>query len=292
MTKTSFTFLSKVQDVGFEMDQLEGSFDGLTSTLRTFFLFHLRMPNSVTHLSLVMVHFRLKLYSPSILLSQANISFGMSLDRDDWEQGLAVHFSLGKDAINCIEKNRSGDVKLAIEMACLFSFSGGSYPNGGFRKEFLHPMQITIPKSVWVENILPKLGHETFKLIEIPFTHKLLKEAYEDILHEFYEAEDYYRNNDYNKCVAHCRHTLDGLHRNLKKIKKGEKSESAFSWLTKTSEETLKWIDEMDKSLSVVTAKTHHSGLKRQFLRYEAESIYFVTLGLLHHVANVKLEYS
>jgi hypothetical protein len=288
MAKTTFTVLSKVQDVEFDQSEhFEAEYDGLRSKLKMFFLFNLRMPNPVTQLNLVIVHFRLRLYNPSLLLSEINVPFGMSVDQQEWKQGLWAEFSLDKDAVRSIEKSRTGDVKFSIEIEGLFSYSGGSYPNGSYSMERAHAFTVIIPKSVWIEEFLPKLGHDTFKLIEIPFTHKLLKEAYNDILEEFTHAEEYYIKNDYNKCVAHCRHTLDALHRNLIKIKKSEKSESGFSWLSNTSEETFKWIDEMDKSISFVTAKTHHSGLKREFKRYEAESIYFVTIGLLHYVANI-----
>lgn len=57
-----------------------------------------------------------------------------------------------------------------------------------------------------------------------------------------------------------------------------------FKWLKTVDEATLAWIDAVDKSLSAVTSLTHHPGLKREFNRREAESIYLVTLGLLNFI--------
>lgn len=291
MSKTSFTVFSRSQNVEFDQSEhFEGSFDSLRSSLKFFFMFHLQMPSTVTQLSLVFLNIRLKLYNPGVLLAQTTVPFGMTCDKKEWKQGLWIEFILDKDAIHSIENTRQGDVRFIVEMNGLFSYSGGSFPEGGYTNEVAHPFQVVLPKSEWVEKILPKLGYETFKLLEIPFTHSSLNEAYDDILDEFNQAEEYYNKNDYNKCVAHCRHTLDALRRNLKKIKETGNSETGFQWLKITDEATFNWIDELDKANSLVTGKTHHSGLKRKFERFEAESIYLVTLGLLNYVAHLKKE--
>ncbi|MBI5539666.1 MAG: hypothetical protein HY951_06375 [Bacteroidia bacterium] len=155
------------------------------------------------------------------------------------------------------------------------------------RKETVN-LYFSIPKSHWVEKILPNLGYQSLKLIEIPLTHKTLKEAYGDIIFEFNKAEGYFNQKDYNKCVAHCRCTLDALTRNLIKIRKQEASETAFKWLKSIDTATYKWIDELNKANTALSGKTHHAGQKRDFSRQEAESIYLVILGLLNFIAHIK----
>lgn len=135
-----------------------------------------------------------------------------------------------------------------------------------------------------MEKILPTLGVLGFKLIEIRLTHQRLQKAYDNIIAEFTAAEKYFNQGDYNKAVAYCRHTRDDLTRNLKKLKDRVESETAFRWLTTIDEATLLWIHTVDKSLTPITSKTHHSGLKKDFTCREAESIYLVTLGLLNFV--------
>jgi hypothetical protein len=149
-------------------------------------------------------------------------------------------------------------------------------------------IHFSIPRSVWVEKLLPQLGYKAFKLIEIPLSHTSLSEAYDDIITEFTKAEMYYKQQDYNKCVSHCRHTMDALTRNLKKIKETVPSESMFKWLKDIDTSTLTWIDDLNKANNAITSKTHHSGQTRDFTKAEADSIYLVTLGLLNLLGHLK----
>ena len=153
-------------------------------------------------------------------------------------------------------------------------------------------VQLVVPKSYWVEKLLPALGYPGFKLIEIPLTHLLLNEAYDNIISEFNKAESYFNKGDYNACIAHCRNTMDTLKENLKNLKNGIESKTAFNWLQEIDTITLTWIDTVNKSLSAIASKTHHGGLKKDFTRVEAESIYLVTLGLMNFVGQASSDYS
>lgn len=153
-------------------------------------------------------------------------------------------------------------------------------------------IQFIIPRSYWIEKVLPGLGLPGFNLVEIPLSHKLLVEAYDDIINEFNSAETYFRQGDYTKCIGHCRHAMDHLSRNLIKIKKNVDSESRFKWLSKIDESTFTWIDDVNKALTSIGSKPHHIGLKREFSRYEAESIYLITMGLMNFVGHCANEYS
>lgn len=151
--------------------------------------------------------------------------------------------------------------------------------------------QFIIPKSNWSEKLIRSLGYPGFKLIEIPLKHNIIKEAYNDIINELNLAQDYYKRGDNNKCVQHCRGALDKLNGSLKALKENAKSKSRLGWLEKVDKATLTWIDTMDQSTFAITSGPHHSGLKKEFTRIEAESIYLVTLGSMNFVGQASADY-
>lgn len=85
---------------------------------------------------------------------------------------------------------------------------------------------------------------------------------------------------------------MDHLSRNLIKIKNSAESESMFKWLSKIDESTFTWIDDVNRALTSIGSKPHHIGLKREFTRYEAESIYLITLGLMNFIGHCANEHS
>lgn len=295
MEKTTFSILSKVQEARVTPTDITGSNDGLRSFLNIFISFTFRKPTKETVFDVVSISAKLKFQSPNILLAEKDVFAGITVNRDKIENGEWFNFILDDKAIFSIEKHRKDDVLFCIELTILvlikteLNLSNERMVRGadGMMKETTK-IFFSIPKSVWVERILYALGYQNLKLIEIPLTHKILKEAYADIIFEFNQAEEYFNQKDYNKCVAHCRHTLDALTRNLKKIKEQVASETAFKWLENIDTVTFNWIDELNKSNAALTSKTHHSGNKRDFTRQEAESIYLIILGLLNFVAHIK----
>lgn len=295
MQKATFSILSKVQDVKIIPTEITGSNDGLRSFLNVFISFTFRKPSNETVFDVVSISAKLKFQSPTVLLAEKEVLAGITVNRDEYETGEWFNFMLDDKAISSIEKNRNDDVLLNIDLTVLIlvktevTLTNARMIRGsdGMIKETAK-LYFSIPKSMWVEKILFALGYQNLKLIEIPLTHKTLKEAYADIVFEFNKAEEYFNQKDYNKCVAHCRHTLDALTRNLIKIKRKEASETAFKWLENIDTATFNWIDELNKSNAALTAKTHHSGNKRDFSRQEAESIYLVILGLLNFIAHIK----
>jgi hypothetical protein len=283
MNQSSFNFRSKIQDIEVKPNDVTGVFDGLKSFLSVPIHFIYRPPQNEWGFDVI-----------SITLSEKNVFPGTCVAKE-CEVGENFRFELDERTISTIENQRGGgDITFYVDLSIVVAMNSITKPanyrvvqsEGAYRDTA--SVYFTIPKSIWVERILSSLGYQAFKLIQIPLTHKALKEAYSDIISEFNSAENYFNQQDYNKCVAHCRHTLDALHRNLKKVKAQTPSESAFKWLEGLDAATLEWLDKMDKANGAQTNKTHHSGLKRDFTRYEAESIYLVTLGLLNFIAYLK----
>jgi len=288
MTQTNFTVMSKLQEARFSPEHFEGGHDALNSFLKLFIEFTFRIPNDIHSFNLSGIRAVLRLYNPSIQLSEVNLPVGIHVHRDEYKQGVWFHFPISEKAIHLIEKNRTGAVGFIVEIHTQTTLLTKSQrPEILVQNEYAHPLQFNVPRSEWVEKILPKLGYRTFKLFEIPLLHDKLNEAYSDIITEFELATEYFNKPDYNKCVAHCRHTLDSLKRNLKKIKELGDSETAFQWLKAVDQHTFEWIDNVEKNTAALAGKTHHSGLKRDFKRWEAESIYLVTMGLMNFIGHI-----
>lgn len=299
MAYSSFSIRSYGQDVKISNDSIDVTNDGLRPILKVFISLNLKLNPTDTDVCYHLQNFMAKLFlcqNENLYLSEVNTSFTEELSIEGRQTGVWLDFCLNDKVVTAIQKYRdNGDVKLMIrfEIAAIFTKTSiESKTIKSLRTETLKgEVQFDIQKSQWVEKLLPKLGH-SFKLFEIPLTHNLVQEAYEGIISEFLLAEKYFNQADYNKSIAHCRSTLDKLGQNLKKIKDGTESETAFTWLKKIDSATLTWIDEMQKATSAISSKAHHIGLKKDFTRVEAESIYLVTLGLMNFAGQAHTDFN
>lgn len=301
MSTSSFSIDTMSQDIHIDAKNIEARYDGLNASLRIFLGLTLRPQEQLnTSLDFICIYSDLHFSNSRIQISQCSTPFAESLHEKERKTGVWLSFPLSDKTLHTIQKQRAGnDVQFIIDFRIVAlrketQSHPGSYMiwNATGTREFQGSIAFSISKSHWVENFLPRFGYDSFRMIEIPIKHKHLKEAYNDIIREFDLAQQYFEKDDNNKCVSHCRSTLDQLTRNLKKIKEGQQSESAFQWLKNIDGATFKWINEIDKSLSAIGSKAHHAGLKKDFSRVEAESIYLVTLGLMNFIGQASQEYN
>jgi hypothetical protein len=291
VNKTSINISSKVQEISVASSEIKGAWDGLNSILE--------IPLSVTlrdedRFKITTISLTARLNANNACLSEVTMPFDRNIhSNEDLITVASLRFLLNEKAINTIESSRNGDVLFSVELTLLYlhgrkvNSSGITIIDWKGTDSRVCNLQIHIPKSQWVESLLKSMNYQSIKLIEIPLTHKGLKEAYDGIIIEFNAAEKYFNQKDYNKCVAHCRQTLDKLHRELANIKKHTISESNFDWFKKVTTETYNWIVALEKASFEVTSKTHHSGTYKEFTRAETESIYLVVLGLMHFIGHL-----
>lgn len=293
MSQNSFTVFTKVQDLEIQPSEVKAEFDGLTRKFSVFLRYLFRKPNDRMEFDILAISATLKFQEINAIISTLHIHPIISITSPELKSGEWLEFQLDETALEVIEKSRKGNLNFTINL----KFQILIRPLGGLDGNLKQASGIilgeasipfVVPKSEWVENLLSDFGYKTFKMFEIPLSHLQLNEAYPDIISEFNEADDYFRKQDYNKCVAHCRSTLDALHRNLKKIKEKVDSESNFKWLESINATTLEFITQLDKENFQLASKTHHPGNKRSFNRFEAQSFYLITLGLLNIVGNLK----
>lgn len=293
MNSNNFSIDSKVQNVEIHPNETSGSFEGYMSYLEVYAHFVFRVPNARSEFDVLSITASLNLLGDTFVISKTVIHSSITIRNHDSRYREILKFELTKTDLEYIEQRRNGDANFTIELDFqilqreLSGIDGAIKSTIGLTKGNTF-LQLTIPKSIWAEKILKRLGYNSFKLIEIPLHHLILEEAYDDILSEFNQAEQYFVKQDYNKCIAHCRSTLDALTRNLKKIKAKEPSESKFKWLETVSKTSFDFIDGINKANSAISSKTHHAGKGASFGRQDAESIYLVSLALLHYINSLK----
>ncbi|MFI5163004.1 MAG: hypothetical protein ACHQHN_17115 [Sphingobacteriales bacterium] len=284
MNENFFDIFSKRQSVSIQAESVFGSHDELHAYLHVPVNFTFRTAEN-TGFDMLPVNAQLFFQQPLQLLSETIGPWGTSVYSRESGASFILKFRIDQRGMHFMEKSRAGDIGMFAELnihVLLHRSSGGpaGIQSQGVKVDF------SLPRSVWVEKLLPQFGYRNLKLIEIPLSHDVLKEAYDDIVSEFNKAEHYFTLQDYNKCVAHCRNTMDTLTRHLKLIKDITKSQTAFKWIQAVGKDTLTWIDQLNKATQSITSKAHHAGQKTDFKRYEAESIYLIVLGLLNHVGH------
>lgn len=278
------------QTVSINPSEVSAKHDGFRSYLNVHLRFQFRsIPKA--EFDFLSINARLKMNK--VVLSEVNEHMGIKIqiDNKDFHN---ISFPLSTEILEYIENQRNGNIafEVAIKGAGIIKSEYRVGDKNVFLLNEIHTfrndidVRFIISQSEWIVKILAQLKYKAFKLIEVPLSHKFLKEAYSEIVNEFDKAEIYFKQNDYNKCIAHCRNTMDALKRNLKKIKDNTESESNFEWLKKISTSTFAWIDSLNKGTSELASKTHHSGNKTNFTKYEAESIYLVVLGLMNYIGH------
>lgn len=209
---------------------------------------------------------------------------------------LNLHFRIPMtDAkIHQIEKARDGDLLLTIN----FELQMGKYEiltqehrtalteiiTGSGQATF------TIEQSAWVNKMLPNLGYNRIRLMEIPNYSTIIPEDYAKSISEFDQAQDYFLKGDYDKTVSHCRVALDPFktNKNLDKLKEYLKSQSEIKWAKAITDATETWLDVLLKETYQFTSKTHHIPSTGHFSRIEAEIILLITTCIVAYIGTLE----
>src|SRR5690606_37440614 len=126
------------------------------------------------------------LLNSNIQLSSAGTPCAINLFDREVETGIWLQFYMDDASIFAVQKHRDGgDLSLRIDLVFTalrkeaLNLIDNETTWGVERVEnFRGHVQFVVPKSYWVEKLLPALGYPGFKLIELSLTHRLLNEAY------------------------------------------------------------------------------------------------------------------
>ena len=161
-------------------------------------------------------------------------------------------------------------------------------------------LQLKIPQSEWVNNILPALGFGKKKLVEIPIpmdsatNEKLVKSVA-----NLEEAQRYFNLGEYNKVIEHCRKAIEPIPSTIPtSVSQIEDKEITFNkkiieffkqHFPGLDEEKVKFSKKVISAIWELTSEAVHDR-SVDFDRKEAESVMLITAASLSYVGKLLIE--
>lgn len=221
------------------------------------------------------VYVSLLVHEPSLL----HLFLGNSVEINFY--GELDHFKLAQ-----LEKIREGgDLQIRIDLYFIVQLL--SQP--AFLELKSCSINARIPKSDWVEKILPSLKFKDVSLIEIP---KIENPEFGQVIDEINEAWKQYSMGEYKNVLVECRKAMEALgdvvkSKNFKKETPNEKGEKKTEpdWAQALQDEEIgNIIGSFVQKLSGFLAPAAHHG--KSFNREEAELAILITHALTKYVAS------
>lgn len=209
-----------------------------------------------------------------------------------------LNFSLNSAKLKALEKHRAGgdlQIKLVLQMATqklakIENTSLEGKPVFAFVEDYDQYLSadLDIPRSKWLERVLPQIGHEKVILMELPAVSIEGTRFYSLAFAALNQAQDLHMIGHYDDSVAKCRVALEqffepvevedqaGGKRTIPKLKK--------SWQKNLGESTYRWLNETFGAIKNVSNKPHHSP-NPHFDYFESQMILTVTTNLISFAA-------
>ena len=109
-----------------------------------------------------------------------------------------------------IEQMREGDLRASLNFRSMFAIHlSGALGVGRFEAARIEPLVFTIPKSHWVDKLLPQLGYGKIELIEVRIPDGIHGQGLPEAVKQIRQARSYLLNGDWEKVVGYCRNTLE-----------------------------------------------------------------------------------
>jgi len=225
------------------------------------------------------------------------------VQRHHWPHGsdeiATLEFPLDHPRIHALEKLRDGkDLPLKLDLS--LAVEEHSIIEGDEKLKRLNlwglrwllrlnaQVSFTVPRSTWIERVLPHLGYGVVHLIELPAVPLQACEA----LHHSYEAlrqaQSLHRQGYYDESVTKCRIALDPFfdyipvdpnHKDSRRIPVLKKS-----WETRVGEATGKWLNSTLGALKDAANPTAHSP-HPHFDQFESQMLQAIAANVIAYAA-------
>jgi hypothetical protein len=205
--------------------------------------------------------------------------------------GFNLNLDLNNHHLREIEKLREAkDLQFLVN----FAFTSEVQGNPQTRAIYRFQLRFKIPKSDWVEKLLPYLGLKSVSLIEIP---KLAGSEFAEIIGHVDNAWKQYSMGEYHRVLTDCRKALESLTTTVKKkgFKKTTKTEERRRVLPDWGK--LLGNDELGSVVGIINRKIRafitpaaHAG--RTINREDADFALMVTHALINLVTRKLVEMS
>lgn len=126
------------------------------------------------------------------------------------EHTLELYLELDHYKLHQIEEFRKGS-DLSLQMNIIFVMEKPGQPQNKEMGSF-NNLRFDIPKSEWVEKILPNIGFKDVSLIELP----KINPQWQKIIEHINEAWHQHSMGKYDKVLTECRKTLEALGNEVK----------------------------------------------------------------------------
>jgi len=200
-------------------------------------------------------------------------------------------------SVSRIEEARTGDLVSTLKLRTVMAIHAVAPNHGvqGFAMGESNGGGFAIPKSLWIERILPGLGYGRLELLEvrlspaIPTDHGLPK-----AVTELRQARDYLLAGDWDQSISRCRIALETIpdSRPLQLPGKPKFSLRVDTFVSdhignRLGSEQAKLLADQMKSLWAVCSAPVHPSPARTFTRADAEFIIRNTMAVIEYVGRL-----
>ncbi|NJK90560.1 MAG: DUF4145 domain-containing protein [Blastochloris sp.] len=219
---------------------------------------------------------------------------------EEFANQVQIEFPISRENLERVESMRkSGDVRFRLDLYLSFDELvqlgstpelGHESPIWGLKRHCSTSAQVSlhIPRSDWIERILPQFQLDRVHLIEIPAIP--LKEVanFQASFEALKEAQEHHKQGFFNAAVMNCRQALEKLMDSQMEIvvKSEKKKVPALNerWKRKLGESTYRWLNEAFAALKTVSNDASHRN-RDNFDQFESQMIQAITLCLIAYAA-------
>lgn len=149
-------------------------------------------------------------------------------------------------------------------------------------------VDVSIPKSVWIERVLPQVGYGLVHLIELPAIPVSAGEAMKHGFEALRQAGELHKTGHHSEAVGKCRAALEeffeypeveddaGVTRRVPTLK--------TSWETRLGKATYTWLNQTLAALKAGTNKPHHLA-SATYSQFDSQMIIMVTTAVVSYAA-------
>lgn len=210
-----------------------------------------------------------------------------------------LEIPLDTKRINSLEKQRDGkDLTLLLELS-LYAEEHGVIEGDeklkrpaiwGLRWQhrLVTQFRVTVPRSVWIEKVLPAVGHGVVHIVELPAVPLAACKAMQHPFDALRQSQSLHAQGLYDESVAKCRIALepffdfvavDPTHKESRRI-----PELKRSWETRLGKATYTWLNSVLGAIKDAANPTAHSP-NPHFDQFESQMIQAITTTVIAYAA-------
>jgi len=209
------------------------------------------------------------------------------------ERQLRLEIPLDLMAVARMEESREGDLWAGLKFNGFFAVHVSAVGVQRFETGTTEPLYFAIPRSQWLEKLLPQLGYGKLELIEVRISNGVRPEGLPKAVQEIRQARSYLAEGDWEKAVIHCRKTLetilDSRQLQLPAASRFAQKVDTFihDHLSSLSDKQAKLLAEEMKLLWEVCSPSAHPSPQDYFKRADANFIVRNTTAMLEYAGRL-----